>query len=89
MIDEALKVVKPTDEVGGHHYADSEIGRGSGPIALRNDRGSLRARYIIESERWSEMKGQGSFDNIDELFALGHGEVKLGDVPRARPSSTC
>ncbi len=78
-----MKVVKPTDDLGGHHYADSEIGRGSGPAALRNDRGSMRARYIIESERWQEMKGQGTFDNIDELFALGMSSVKIGDLARA------
>ena len=59
LVDEAMKVVGSGGEVGGHHYADSEIGRGSGPMALRNDRGSMRARYVIESERWSEMKGQG------------------------------
>ena len=39
----------------------------------------MRARYIIESERWSEMKGQSIFDNIDELFALGLSAVNLGD----------
>ncbi len=83
LVDEAMKIVKDTDEVGGHHYGDSEIGRGSGPLVLRNHRGSLRARYIVESERWSEMKGQGSFDNIDELFVLGMAGVKLGDIPRA------
>lgn len=83
LIDEAMTIVKPQDEIGGHHYADSAIGRGSGPLALRNDRGSMRARSIIESERWSEMKGQSSFDNIDELFALGLSAVKLGDFARA------
>ncbi len=83
LVDEAMKIVKQTDEVGGHHYGDSEIGRGSGPQVLRNHRGSLRARYIIESERWSDMKGQGSFDNIDELFVLGMAGVKLGDLKRA------
>jgi hypothetical protein len=83
LIDAALKVVKPDEQAGGHHYSDSEIGRGSGPLTLRNDRGSLRARYIIESERWSEMKGQGSFDNIDELFALGMASAKSGDIARA------
>ncbi len=82
LVDEALKVVKPTETAGGHHYSDSEIGRGSGPLALRNDRGSLRARDIIESERWAEMKGQGSFDNIDELFALGMASIRIGDVKR-------
>ena len=43
---------------GAHESGESVIGRASGPAALRNDRGSMRARYIIESERWSEMKGQ-------------------------------
>ena len=44
----------------------------------------MRARYIIESERWSEMKGQTTFDNIDELFALGLSAVNLGDAARVR-----
>ncbi|MCA1562214.1 MAG: hypothetical protein LC804_18740 [Acidobacteria bacterium] len=83
LVDEAMKIIKPQDEIGGHHYSDSEIGRGSGPLALRNDRGSMRARSVIESERWSEMKAQSSFDNIDELFALGMSAVKLGDLARA------
>jgi hypothetical protein len=29
-VDEARAVITPADEVGGHHYADSAIGRGSG-----------------------------------------------------------
>jgi tetratricopeptide (TPR) repeat protein len=82
-VDEAMKVARENETPGGHHYSDSEIGRGSGPLALRNDRGSMRARYVIESERWSEMKGQQSFDNVDELFALGMSAVKLGDLARA------
>ena len=70
---------------GGHGYGEgSEIGRGSGEAALRNDRGSMRARYVIESERWQEMKGQASFDNIEELFALGLSAVNLGDGARVR-----
>jgi tetratricopeptide (TPR) repeat protein len=70
---------------GGHGYAEqSEIGRGSGNAALRNDRGSMRARYIVESERWSEMKGQSTFDNIEELFALGLSAVNLADAPRVQ-----
>ena len=61
---------------------DSALGRGSGPLALRNDRGFMRARLVIESERWSEMKAQSSFDNIDELFALGMSAGKLDDACR-------
>lgn len=70
---------------GGHGYGEgSEIGLGSNEAALRNDRGSMRARYIIESERWQEMKGQSTFDNIEELFALGLSAVNLGDGARMR-----
>lgn len=70
---------------GGHGYGEqSEIGRGSGLAALRNDRGSMRARYIIEGERWSEMKGQSTFDNIEELFALGLSAVNLADAARVQ-----
>jgi tetratricopeptide (TPR) repeat protein len=70
---------------GGHGYGEqSEIGRGNNESALRNDRGSMRARYIIEGERWQEMKGQTTFDNIEELFALGLSAVNLGDAARVR-----
>jgi tetratricopeptide (TPR) repeat protein len=82
LVDEALRSAKPTDQIGGHQYMDSVIGRGIGPEALKNDRGSMRARYIIESARWSEMQGQTTFDGIDELFALGFSAVKLGDAAR-------
>jgi tetratricopeptide (TPR) repeat protein len=92
LVNEAMKVgPSPTPHApsplhsGGHGYGEqSEIGRGNNEAALRNDRGSMRARYIIESERWSEMKGQSSFDNIEELFALGLSAVNLGDVARVR-----
>ena len=70
---------------GGHGYGEqSEIGRGNNEAALRNDRGSMRARYVIESERWQEMKGQTSFDNIEELFAMGLSAVNLADAARVR-----
>lgn len=82
-VDEAMAVATAQDVIGGHHYGDSEIGRGSGPLALRNDKGSMRARYILESERWQEMAGESGFDNIDALFALGVAAAKLDDVNRA------
>ncbi len=82
-VDKAMAVATTADAIGGHHYADSEIGRGSGPLQLRNDKGSMRARQVIESERWSEMGGQGSFDNLDELFVVGLSALRLRDAPRA------
>ena len=85
---QAPKTSSPQDlsplHAGGHGYGESEIGRGSGVDALRNDRGSMRARYVVESERWQEMKGQTTFDNIEELFALGLSAVNLGDAKRVQ-----
>jgi tetratricopeptide (TPR) repeat protein len=92
-VDEAMKLspsLKPQApglsplHAGGHGYGESEIGRGSGDAALRNDRGSMRARYIVESERWAEMKGQSTFDNIEELFAIGLSAVNLADAARVK-----
>ncbi|MDP2389755.1 MAG: hypothetical protein Q8N52_05455, partial [Acidobacteriota bacterium] len=85
-ISPSLKPQAPSPlHAGGHGYGEqSEIGRGSGLDALRNDRGSMRARYIIESERWSELKGQSTFDNIEELFAVGLSAVNLGDAARVQ-----
>jgi tetratricopeptide (TPR) repeat protein len=78
---QAPKPSSPVHSVG-HESGESVIGRASGPAALRNDRGSMRARYIIESERWSEMKGQTTFDGVDELFALGLSAANGADRPR-------
>ncbi len=83
-VEAALAIATEQDAIGGHHYGDSDIGRGSGPLALRNDQGSMRARYVLESERWHELAGQSSFDNIDELFVLGVSALRLNDAPRAR-----
>ena len=94
LVDDAIKAgsgvrdpgsgIRAPQHAGGHGYGESEIGRGSGLAALRNDRGSMRARYIIESERWSEMKGQSTFDNIEELFAIGLSAVNLADAARVQ-----
>jgi tetratricopeptide (TPR) repeat protein len=90
-VDEAMKAPSPRSQApspehsGGHGYGEgSEIGRGSNESALRNDRGSMRARYIVESERWQEMKGQTTFDNIEELFVIGLSAVTMGDAARVR-----
>jgi tetratricopeptide (TPR) repeat protein len=67
----------------GAHHVESEIGRGFGTMSLRSELASMRARLVVESGDWGQMKGLGSFDNIDELYALGASSVKLGDLPRA------
>ena len=80
--------VAPAPVVSGfsqteHQHVESEIGRGFGPMSLKGELGSMRARLVLESGHWATMKGQGTFDNIDELFALGVASVGLGDKDRA------
>jgi hypothetical protein len=68
---------------GAEHQHESEIGRGFNPISLKSELASMKARLVVESGDWSPMKGQGSFDNIDELFALGMASIPLRDPGRA------
>jgi len=64
-------------------HAESEIGRGFSPLSLKSELGSMRARLVVESGDWAALKGQGTFENIDELFAVGAAGLKLGDRARA------
>jgi tetratricopeptide (TPR) repeat protein len=84
-VDEAIQSSQgsPASPAAHQDHAESEIGRGFNAVSLKGERASLRARFVVESGRWTEMKGQGSFDNVDELFALGLSSVKIGDVARA------
>jgi tetratricopeptide (TPR) repeat protein len=66
-----------------HQHAESEIGKGFNATSLKSELASMKARLVVESGDWAAMKGQGSFDNIDELFALGAASVRLGDGGRA------
>ena len=65
------------------HAAESEIGRGFSSASLKSELASMRARAVLEAGDWSRMKGQATFDNIDELFALGYSAVRAGDEARA------
>ena len=60
-------------------HVESEIGKGFDPMSLKSELASMKARLVVESGDWALMKGQGTFDNIDELFALGVASVRLGD----------
>jgi len=76
-------VVSGFSQTGTHQHVESEIGRGYGAMSLKAELASMRARLVVESGAWEEMKGRTSFDNVDELFALGLASVKLGDEARA------
>ena len=68
---------------GAEHRHESEIGRGYGETSLKSELASMKARLVVESGDWTPMKGQPSFDNIDELFALGMASIPLRDPGRA------
>ena len=61
----------------------ARLASGYGEMSLKSELASMKARLVVESGDWAPMKGQGSFDNIDELFALGAASVRLGDRGRA------
>jgi tetratricopeptide (TPR) repeat protein len=65
------------------HHVESEIGKGFDETSLKSELASMKARLVVESGDWALMKGQGNFDNIDELFALGTASAWLGDLGRA------
>lgn len=44
---------------------------------------SMRARYVIETRQWTDVRGQQTFDNLDELFAVGMASAILSDFRRA------
>jgi tetratricopeptide (TPR) repeat protein len=66
-----------------HDHVESEIGRGFGPLSLKSELASMTARLLLENADWATMKGKPSFDNIDELFALGVASNSLNDRGRA------
>src|SRR5262249_12152504 len=74
-----------TNEAAQSHdqHAESEIGRGFSKVSLKSELASMKARLVVDARDWALMKGQGSFENIDELFALGEASVQLGDLGRA------
>jgi tetratricopeptide (TPR) repeat protein len=68
---------------GNEPRMESEIGKGFNSSSLKGELASMKARLVFESRDWTLLKGQGSFDNIDELFALGAASVRLADAGRA------
>jgi tetratricopeptide (TPR) repeat protein len=88
----ARELLKPVEEAlrdgsasaaNPHQHGESEIGRGFDSTSLKSERASMRARIVVESGDWISMKGGASFDNLDELFALGLSSVHVHDLDRA------
>ncbi len=82
-VEAALNPSKRSNPSNLSNHHESEIGRGFGETSLKSELASMKARLVVESADWALMKGQGTFDNIDELFALGMASVPLNDRGRA------
>jgi len=78
----AIRNSQPAPPTHADHV-ESEIGRGYGTLSLKSELASMKARLVMENADWAQMKGQVSFDNIDELFVLGVASVPLNDRGRA------
>jgi len=88
-LDETLRMGPSAapSAVAGHGGMASEIGRGYDAAALRNELGSMRARGIIEGSDWHLMKGKSTFDNVDELCAVGLSAVGNDEFGRAEAAA--
>ncbi len=84
-LDETLKLgaAATANMPAAHGHMASEIGRGYDASGLRNELANMRARSVIEGSDWHLMKGSSSFNNVDELFALGLSSVANDDYGRA------
>jgi tetratricopeptide (TPR) repeat protein len=45
--------------------------KAGGELPLLSDLGSMRARFAIETRRWSGMGAERNFANVNDLFAIG------------------
>jgi hypothetical protein len=87
-LDETLRIGPAAPGAGaGHGGMASEIGRGYDAAGLRNELGNMRARSIIEGSDWHLMKGKSTFDNVDELCALGLSAVANDEFGRAEAAA--
>src|SRR5262245_21216062 len=57
--------------------------KAGGNTILLSDLSSMRARQVVETERWDLMAAQDTFANVNDLFAIGLSAVRSGRGPVA------
>lgn len=60
------------------------VAQRSGDPNLKGIAASMRARAVVETGRWTQLRGRTQFDNNDELFAIGLSAARTGDSATAR-----
>jgi tetratricopeptide (TPR) repeat protein len=51
--------------------------KASGDLRLLSDQSSMRARYVVETRRWSVLANERNFGNVNELCAIGFSAARL------------
>jgi hypothetical protein len=51
---------------------------------LLSDLSSMRARFVIETRRWSTMAASTTFGNVNDLFAIGISAARIGNLRSAQ-----
>jgi len=74
---ELLQLGRYRDAEQTLHTLEPLASRGDNLILL-NDYASMRARFVVETERWDLMAGQTTFTNVNDLFAVGLSVAHLG-----------
>jgi tetratricopeptide (TPR) repeat protein len=57
--------------------------KSTGNLTLLSDLSSMRARYAVETERWSLMAKERTFGNVYDLFAIGLSAARTGNADSA------
>lgn len=79
---ELLQRGRYTDAADTLHELEPVV-KASGDVTLVSDLASMRARYVVESRRWSVMANERQFANVHDLFAVGMSAARTGNAALA------
>jgi tetratricopeptide (TPR) repeat protein len=85
-IQDAIKIADKSGSRVGWPSSEEHAHTDPAPpdaAVLRSDFATMRAIHVVETGQWELMKGQSSFENVDELLAVGMSAAGLGDAARA------
>ncbi len=57
----------------------SPVVKATGDLTLLSDLSSMRARHVIETQRWAMMANERNFGNVNELCAIGISAARSGN----------
>jgi tetratricopeptide (TPR) repeat protein len=85
-IEDAIKIAEKSGSRVGWPSSEEHAHGDPAPAdaaVLRSEFATMRAIHVVETGQWELMKGQSSFENVDELLAIGMSAAGLGDADRA------